>query len=76
MRQLKIDLSELELAFDSGYEMISYYLDFETGEIISASDEERGLLENIYESYYDEQTQTVNWEVAFKDEHIPDWQHE
>ena len=27
MRQLKIDLSELEMAFDSGSEMISYYLD-------------------------------------------------
>jgi len=56
--------------------MISYYLDIETGEIISVSDDERGLLENIYELCYDEQTQTVDWEVAFKDEHIPDWQHE
>ena len=28
MRQLKIELSELELAFDSGSEMNSYYLDF------------------------------------------------
>ena len=35
MRQLKIDLSELELAFDSGSEMISYYLDTETGEVVS-----------------------------------------
>ena len=54
MRLLKIDLSELELVFDSGSEMISYYLDLETGEIISVSDEERGSLESIYESYYDE----------------------
>ena len=28
MRQLKIDLSELEMAFDSYGEMISYYLVF------------------------------------------------
>jgi len=35
MRQLKIDLSELELAIDSGSEMISYYLDIETGEVVS-----------------------------------------
>ena len=54
MRLLKIDLSELELVFDSGSEMISYYLDLETGEVISVSDEERGSLESIYESYYDE----------------------
>jgi len=56
--------------------MISYYLDIETGEINSVSDEERSLLERIYESYYNEQTQTVNWEVAFQEEHIPDWQRE
>jgi len=76
MRQLKIDLSELEMAFDSGSEMISYYLDIDTGEINSVSDEERSLLETIYASYYDEQTQTVNWEAAFQKEHIPDWQRE
>jgi hypothetical protein len=76
MNQVKIDLSELQMAFEGGSEMISYYMDIETGEIISVSDDERGLLENIYELYYDEQTQTVAWEVAFKDEHIPDWQRE
>jgi len=54
MRQPKIDLSDLKLVFDSGREMNSYYLDLETGEVISVSDEERGSLESIYESYYDE----------------------
>jgi hypothetical protein len=76
MRQIKIDLSELELAFDSGSEMISYYLDLETGEVISVSDEERGLLESIYESYYDDQSETVDRESAFVNEHVPDWQRE
>jgi hypothetical protein len=76
MRQLKIDLSELEMAFDSYGEMISYYLDFETGEVISVSDEERGLLEDIYESYYDDQSETVDWVNAFEKEHVPDWQRE
>jgi len=76
MRQLKIDLSELEMAFDSGSEMISYYLDLETGEVISLSVEERGLLESIYESYYDEQSENVDWENAFEKEHVPDWQRE
>jgi hypothetical protein len=56
--------------------MISYYLDIETGEVIGVSDEERSLLERIYESYYDEQSQTVDWENAFEKEHIPDWQRE
>jgi hypothetical protein len=76
MRQLKIDLSELEMAFESGSELISYYLDIETGEVISVRDEERGLLESIYESYYDEQSETIDWENAFEKEHVPDWQRE
>ncbi len=76
MRHLKIDLSELELAFEGGFEMISYYLDLDTGEVISVSEEERGYLETIYESYYDEQTQIVDWEGAFENEHVPDWQRE
>jgi hypothetical protein len=76
MRQLKIDLSELELAFDNSSEMTLYYLGLETGEVISVSNEERSLLESIYESYYDEQTQTVDWENAFNQEHVPDWQRE
>jgi hypothetical protein len=44
--------------------------------VISVSDEERGLLEGIYESYYDEQSQTVDWENAFEKEQVPDWQRE
>jgi len=76
MRQLQIDLSELEMAFDSGSEMISYYLDIETGQVITVSNEEHGLLESICQSYNDEPTQTVDWEAAFKEEDVPDWQRE
>jgi len=76
MRQLKIDLSELEMAFDGGFETISYYLDLETGELITVSDEERRLLESIYESFYDERTQSVDWGAAFPEDHIPNWQRQ
>ena len=76
MRQLRIDLSELEMAFDSGNETISFYLDLETGEVIPVSDEDCGLLEIIYASYYDEPTQTVDWKAAFQEKHIPNWQLE
>jgi hypothetical protein len=76
MRQLKIDLSELEMAFDQGNEMISYYVDTETGEIFSVTDDANHLLEAIYESYYDEQTQTVNWETVLQEMSIPEWQRE
>ena len=76
MRQLKIDLSELEMAFDNHSGTISYYLDLETGAVISISDEERRTLESIYETYYDEQSETVDWESALEKEHLPDWQRE
>lgn len=66
----------MEIAFEGGSEMISYYLNLETGEVVSVSDEERGILETIYESYYDNLTQIVGWERAFDEEHIPDWQRE
>ena len=75
MRELKIDISDLEMAFDGGFEDIHYYLDLETGEIITVTDEERSLLESIYESYYDQQTQSVDWGAAFQDERVPGWQH-
>jgi hypothetical protein len=76
MRQIRIDISELEEAFEGGYEMISYYLDLVTGEVISVSEETRGILETIYESYTDEHAQSVDWEKAFKLENVPDWQRE
>ena len=76
MRQLKIDLSELELAFDSHLAELSYYMDTETGEILMVRDEERSLREHIYESYYNEQTQTVDWEAAFEEQGVYDWQQD
>jgi hypothetical protein len=76
MRHLNIDMPELELAFEVGFEMISYYLDLDTGEVISVSEEARNVLDTIYESYYDEQTQIVDWESAFESERVPDWQRD
>ena len=54
IRKIKINLSDLEIAFENGREMISYY----------------------YKSYYNEQTQTVDWAAAFQEEHVPEWQGE
>lgn len=76
MRHLNIDMSELELVFEGGFKMISYYLDIDTGEVISVSEEARNVLDTIYESYYDEQTQVMDWEGAFENERVLDWQRE
>ena len=41
MHQLKIDFSEFEFAFDSRRDLLSFYLDSETGEIFSVSEEDQ-----------------------------------
>lgn len=74
MRQLKINLIDLEAAFQSGDNLFSCYLDTETGKIIQVSDEQRSLLDRIYESYFDEQAETVDWETAFQEMGLPEWQ--
>jgi hypothetical protein len=76
MRHLNIEMCELELTFEGGYETIAYYLDLETGKVIAVNEEARGILEIIYDSYYDEKTQIVDWESAFENERVPDWQRE
>jgi hypothetical protein len=64
MRKLKIDLSELESAFESSGEYFSYYLNTETGAILLVTEDDRYLLEQIYESHYNKQTETVDWDAA------------
>jgi hypothetical protein len=76
MRQLKVDLSELEIAFDSSREMVSHYLDLESGEVIFLTGEAHDLWERICESYYDEESERVDWEKAFAGEGTADWQGE
>lgn len=74
MRKLIIEMSDLEMAFDSSGEMTNYYLDIETGDVLSITDEDNRLLEQLSERYYDEETRTMDWEKAFQEETIPEWQ--
>lgn len=76
MCHLNIDMSNLIDAFEGGYESISYFLDLETGEVISVTEDARGIDDILFESYFDEQTQTVDWESAFENEHVLDWERE
>jgi len=76
MRKLNIEMSDLEMAFDNGGDMVNYYLDFETGDVLSITDEDNRLLEHLSENYYDEGTRTMDWERAFQEEAIPEWQRE
>jgi hypothetical protein len=76
MRQLKIEMSDLEMAFDNIGEMVNHYLDIETGDVLGITDEDNQLLENLSENYYDEGTRTMDWEKAFQEEAIREWQRE
>jgi len=76
MRHLNVDMSNLIDAFEGGYETISYFMDLETGEVISVTEDARGILDIVYKSYFDEQTQTVDCENAFENEDVPDWERE
>lgn len=76
MRQLKIDLSELEIAFETSIDTATYYLDIETGDVLMITAEASYLLDEIYQTYYDKETRTVDWETAFQEEGVPDWQRD
>ena len=76
MRKLNIEMSDLEMAFDNSGEMTNYYMDIETGDVLSITDEDNRLLEQLSENYYDEETRTMDWEKAFQEETIPEWQRD
>lgn len=61
MRKLKVDLGELEAAFENASWEASYYLDLETGQVVMITGETSRDLERIYEETYD----------ATKEEQIP-----
>jgi hypothetical protein len=48
MRKLQVDLDELMFAFDNASWEMSYYLDLETGQVVTIFDETRRELERIY----------------------------
>ena len=48
-RRLRVDLSELEVAFDDASWERSYYLDLETGQVVWITQETHRQLESIYE---------------------------
>ncbi|MEJ2262025.1 MAG: UPF0158 family protein [Anaerolineales bacterium] len=77
-RKLKINMMDLELAFESRDNLFDfdYFLDLETGEVIMTTGEEGQLLEKIYERYGDPETGEVDWPTVLAQLDIPDWQKE
>jgi hypothetical protein len=76
LRKLIIDLSELELAFDSSSLEMSWYLDLETGEVVMVSAETIQELEQIYAEYVDEEAERIDLAAILAELDYPDWQKE
>lgn len=74
MKHLKIDLPELEMAFENYEPQAEYHMDLETGEVLFVNHDDRSWLESLYEAYYDEQTESLEWERVFQEEGMQDWQ--
>lgn len=73
-RKLKIDMNELELAFDNPSFELSYYLDLETGEVLLVTDETRRMLERIYEELPEETNEeSGEFEAIVSQRDLPDW---
>lgn len=76
MRKLKVDMSELEFAFEQSPGEMSFFLDTETGELILITDEIRYELERIYEDIYDERDEEdIAFAEALRRRNMPEWMH-
>lgn len=76
-RKLKVDLPELEFAFENTSFEATHYLDLETGRVIRITDETRRELEASHEEAWDEEKQEV-LPTAFAEalHNLPEWAQE
>jgi len=70
MRRLKINLSELEGAFEMSSPEMHHYLDTETGEVLMVTDDFRQELEQLREEAGPE----AKLEELLRESKLPDWQ--
>jgi len=56
MKRLRVELGELAFAFENTSWEMSHYLDLETGQVITITNETRWKLESIYEETYDRES--------------------
>lgn len=77
MKKLQVDLDELMFAFDNASWEMSYYLDLETGQVVTIFDETRRELERIYEETYDpDAEQPIDLAEALRQRDLPEWRQQ
>lgn len=77
MKQLEIDWPELEMAFETQSWEMSFFLDKETGRVLTVTEEANRQLERIVEETYDpDAPDDFDLEAALAQANIQDWQKE
>ena len=76
-RKLKVDLNELELAFENSSWEIAYFLDKETGSVLMVQESTFRDLENIYDEYDEEEEEdSFNLQQALDELDLEDWERQ
>ena len=76
MKKLSVDLSELEVAFESSSPLNIFYLDTETGKTIPISEDGQFLYQQMNDMYYRSELERIDWEEAFASGRVQDWERE
>lgn len=75
-RRLRINLSDLEVAFDTNFEEMTYFLDLETGAVVLVTGETRQTLEEIYEEIPEGADAERAFAAALAARNLQDWEAE
>ena len=76
MKKVTINWRALEIAFRNVSDLVSYYLDTETGRTLMVMDEARYYLKEIYEAHDPDSSGKFDLEAALVESDLPDWQKE
>lgn len=77
MKKVELNWTELEFAFGNSSYEIDFYLDTETGEVLSVSDEARSILRRLHDQYGNAaETGAFDLPEALNRSGIPDWQQQ
>jgi hypothetical protein len=77
MKKLQLELGELSMAFEDASWETSYFLDMETGQVVSITQDTRWQLETIIEEHCDpESEEPMNLAAVLQEHDLPDWEKE
>lgn len=77
-RKLKVDLSELALAFETDFPTMEHFLDLETGSVVMVTEDDSDVVNSFFDEVDTEgcEDPKAEFEKWLKDNDHPDWQEE